>query len=62
MLMAFWREARGLQVVKRPTARALDLQFGEAAGRSEFTGALATAYFNHLGKPLASDRLPVARA
>jgi len=56
--MAFWQEARGLQVIECPAARALDLQFGEAAGSGKFTGAMTTTYFKHVGKPLASDRLP----
>lgn len=44
MLTAFWQEARGLQVIECPTAWALDLQFGKAAGGGEFAGAVAAAY------------------
>ena len=62
MLMAFWQEARGLQVIKRPTTRTLDLQFGEAAGSGKLAGAMTTTYFKHLGKPLASGSLFAARA
>jgi hypothetical protein len=49
-------------VIKRPTTRTLDLQFGEAAGSGKLAGAMTTTYFKHLGKPLASGSLSAARA
>ena len=62
MLTAFWQEARGLQVIECPAARALDLQFGKAAGSGKFTAAMTTTYFKHDYKPSDFGRLPVARA
>jgi len=56
------QEARGLQMIECPAARALDLQFNEAARGGEFAGAMATTYFLHVYKPSDSGRLLAARA
>lgn len=47
--MAFWREALGLQVIQRPAARALDLQFEKAAVGGELAATVAAADVLHLG-------------
>jgi hypothetical protein len=57
MLKACGWEARGLQMIECPAARALDLQLGEA-GRSQLAAAMATAYFKHVHKPSDFGRLP----
>jgi len=48
MLTAFWQEARGLQVVQCPAARALDLYFNEAARGGKFAAAMAAADVLHV--------------
>ncbi|OCR25309.1 hypothetical protein AFK24_09575 [Pseudomonas syringae] len=62
MLLAFWKEALGLQVIKCPAARALDLQFHITARGGKFAAAMTTTYFLHVYKPSDSGRLPAARA
>ncbi len=60
--MAFWQEALGLQMIKCPAARALDLQFNKAARGGEFAAAMTTTYFLHVYKPSSSGRLSATRA
>jgi hypothetical protein len=47
MLTAFWQEALGLQVIERPAARTLDLQFKVAAGRGELAATVAASDVLH---------------